>query len=130
MILVDSSIWIDFFNGVDSSKTTLLDYALSTQTILVGDIILAEVLQGCDIDSDYEIVKERLSRLECISLVGKQNAIRSSQNYRYLRSKGVIVRKTVDMLIGTWCIEQGVPLLHNDKDFDRIALHLPLELAK
>ncbi len=128
MILVDSSIWIDFFNGVESSKTKLLDNALGTQTILMGDIILAEVLQGCD--NDYEMVKERLSHLECISLVGKEIAIRSSQNYRLLRSKGVIVRKTVDMLIGTWCIEYRVPLLHNDKDFDRIALHLPLELAK
>ena len=130
MILIDSSVWIDYFNGVDSNKTKLFDTVLESQSILLGDVILAEVLQGFDKDDDFDKVKEYLSWLECVSLVGREIAIRSSANYRFLRSNGVTIRKTVDMLIGTWCIENRISLLHNDKDFDRIAMYLPLETVK
>jgi len=130
MFLIDSSVWVDYFNGVDSNKTNLLYTFLEYQSILLGDVILAEVLQGIDKDDDYDKVKEYFSWLDCVSLVGRENAIRSSANYRFLRSKGVTIRKTVDMLIGSWCIENKISLLHNDKDFDRIAMYLPLEIVK
>jgi len=130
MILVDTSVWIDYFNGVQTWQTDSLDTILSEDSVLIGDIILAEILQGFDKDSDYKKAKEALEPLECIDLGGKKMAIKTASNFRFLRSKGVTIRKTVDMLIGTWCIETEIELLHNDKDFDRIALHLPLKVIK
>jgi len=130
MILVDTSVWIDYFNGTQSWQVEFFDSILSEESVLVGDIILAEILQGFDSDSDYKKAKEALAPLECIDLGGKKLAIKTASNFRFLRSKGVTIRKTVDMLIGTWCIETEIELLHNDKDFDRIALHLPLKVIK
>jgi predicted nucleic acid-binding protein len=130
MILVDTSVWIDYFNGVQTWQVEALDSILSEELVLVGDIILAEILQGFDKDSDYKKAKEALEPFECIDLGGKKLAIKTASNFRFLRSKGVTIRKTVDMLIGTWCIESEVELLHNDKDFDRIALHLPLKVIR
>lgn len=130
MILVDTSIWIDYFNGVPSWKTNKLDDALSEETVLMGDIILVEILQGFDKDSDFRLAKEALDPLECMTLGGKELAIKTASNFRFLRSKGVTIRKTVDMIIGTWCIETNVQLLHNDKDFDQIAFHLPLSIIR
>ena len=130
MILVDTSVWIDYFNGARSWQVDFFDTILSEESVLVGDIILAEILQGFDSDSDYKKAKEALDPLECIDLGGKKLAIKTASNFRFLRSKGVTIRKTVDMLIGTWCIETEIELLHNDKDFDRIALHLPLKVIK
>jgi predicted nucleic acid-binding protein len=128
MILADTSVWIDYFNGVQCWQTDSLDTFLSKDLVLIGDIILAELLQGFDKDSDYMKAKEALDPLECIDLGGKKLAIKTASNFRFLRSRGVTIRKTVDMLIGTWCIETEIELLHNDKDFDRIALHLPLKV--
>jgi predicted nucleic acid-binding protein len=130
MILVDTSVWIDYFNGVPSWQADALDSLLSEELVLIGDIILAEILQGFDLDPDFRKAREALQPLECIHLGGKQLAIKAATNFRFLRSKGVTIRKTVDMLIGTWCIESEVELLHNDKDFDRIARHLPLKVIK
>ena len=130
MILVDTSVWIDYFNGVQTWQTDTLDAILSEELVLVGDIILAEILQGFDKDSDYKKAEEALEPFECIDLGGKKLAFKTASNFRFLRSKGVTIRKTVDMLIGTWCIESGVALLHNDKDFDRIAIHLPLRVIR
>ncbi len=128
MILVDTTVWIDYFNGVQSWQVDALDSFLSEELILIGDIILAELLQGFDKDTDFKKVKEALEPFECMDLGGKKLAIKTASNFRYLRSKGVTIRKTVDMLIGTWCIESKIELLHNDKDFDQIALHLPLKV--
>lgn len=128
MILVDTTVWIDYFNGVQTWQVDALDSFLSEELVLIGDIILAEILQGFDKDSDYKRAKEALEPFECIDLGGKKLAIKTASNFRFLRSKGVTIRKTVDMLIATWCIETEVDLLHNDKDFDRIALHLPLKV--
>jgi predicted nucleic acid-binding protein len=130
MILVDTSVWIDYFNGVQTWQADTLDAILSDELVLVGDIILAEILQGFDKDSEYKKAKEALESFECIDLGGKKLAIKTASNFRFLRSKGVTIRKTVDMLIGTWCIESEVALLHNDKDFDRIAMHLPLKVIR
>ena len=128
MILVDTGVWIDYFNGVENKQTESLDRILSEQTVLVGDIILTEILQGFDSDKEYRLAKQALEPLDCVHLGGKSLAIKAASNFRFLRSKGVTVRKTVDMLIGSWCIEHEVNLLHNDKDFDQIATQLPLKI--
>lgn len=128
MILVDTSVWIDYFNGIENDQTNSLDRSISEQTILLGDIILVEILQGFDSDSDFKKAKKALDHLSCVQLGGKSLAIKAATNFRFLRSKGVTIRKTVDMLIGSWCIEHEIALLHNDKDFDQIAIHLPLKV--
>ena len=128
MILVDTSVWIDYFNGVSTKQTESLDRILSEQSVLVGDIILTEILQGFDSDKEFRLAKQALDHLDCVHLVGKSLAIKAASNFRFLRSKGVTIRKTVDMLIGSWCIEHEVELLHNDKDFDQIVTHLPLQI--
>jgi len=128
VILVDTSVWVDYFNGVENKQTESLDQILSEQSVLVGDIILAEILQGFDSDKDFRLAKQALDPLDCVHLGGKSLAIKAASNFRLLRSKGVTIRKTVDMLIGSWCIEHDVELLHNDKDFDQIATQLPLQI--
>ncbi len=128
MILVDTSVWIDYFNGVINKQTETLDRLLSEKSVLIGDIILTEVLQGFDSDKEFRWAKQALDPLDCVHLGGKPLAIKAASNVRFLRSKGITIRKTVDMLIGTWCIEHDVELLHNDKDFDQIATQLPLRV--
>ena len=128
MILVDTSVWIDYFNGVANKQTESLDRTLSEQSVLVGDIILTEILQGFDSHKEFRLAKQALDPLDCVHLGGKSLAIKAASNFRFLRSKGVTVRKTVDMLIGSWCIEHEVELLRNDKDFDQIATQLPLQI--
>lgn len=129
MTLVDTSVWIDYFNGNRSVKTDYLNEILSDEIVLIGDIILAEILQGFREDSDFRKAKKALNHLECVHLGGKELAIKAASNFRKLRSKGITIRKTVDMLIASWCIESGVPLLENDKDFERISSQLPLQLV-
>ncbi len=128
MILVDTSVWIDYFNGIENKQTESLDRILSEQSVLLGDIILTEILQGFDNDKEFRLAKQALEPLDCVHLGGKSLAIKAASNFRFLRSKGVTIRKTVDMLIGSWCIEHEVELLHNDKDFDQIATQLPLQI--
>ena len=117
MTLVDTSVWIDYFNGLKNSHTDKLDNLLTSELVVIGDIILAEILQGFRIDADYRNAKEYLDSLVCFSISNKNIAIRSAENFRYLRKRGITIRKTTDMLIGTFCIENNIPLLHNDKDF-------------
>ncbi len=128
MILIDTSVWIDYFNGVENKQTESLDRILSDQTVLVGDIILTEILQGFNSDKEFRLAKQALDPLDCVHLGGKSLAIKAASNFRFLRSQGVTIRKTVDMLIGSWCIEHEVELLHNDKGFDQIATQLPLQI--
>ena len=117
MILVDTSVWIDYFNGKKNGQTDKLDELLSNEQIILGDIILAEILQGFRKEDDYQKAKEYLGSLTCLSISNKNIAIKSAEKFRYLRKRGVTIRKTTDMLIGTFCIENQIPLLHNDKDF-------------
>jgi len=126
MILVDTSVWIDYFNGVRNWQTDALDAALFEDWVLTGDIILAEILQGFDRDSDFHKARQALDSLDCVRLGGKALALEAATHYRTLRAQGVTVRKTVDMLIASYCIRTGTTLLHNDNDFERIARHLPL----
>ena len=128
MILVDSSVWIDYFNGRKTWQTDLLDKLLSDVPIIIGDLILAEILQGFRSDNDYKTAKSFLSDLLFRQMGGYQVAVQSAQNYRTLRKKGVTVRKTIDVIIGTYCILEGLPLLHDDRDFEPMESHLSLKI--
>ena len=127
MILVDSSVWIGYFNGISTWQTDLLDSCLSDIPIVMGDLILAEVLQGFKSDRDYEAAKDLLGALPFRQIGGYNVAIQSAHNYRVLRKSGVTVRKTIDVIIGTFCIIEDLPLLHDDRDFDPMASHLSLK---
>jgi len=126
MILVDSSVWIDYFNGVESTETALLDEFLSTDTICIGDVILAEVLQGFSSDRDYKLAKEILIELPIYQIVTPELALVSADNYRKLRQKGITIRKSVDSWIPTFCIENKISLLFSDRDFNPYVEHLGL----
>lgn len=121
MILVDSSVWVDYFNGAKTLDTDLLDSLLGEELIIMGDLILVEVLQGFQSNKDFEIAKKELSKFPFVEMLNKELAVESAVNYRKLRKNGVTVRKTIDVLIGTFCIHHQVSLLHNDRDF------LPME---
>ena len=125
--MVDSSVWIDYFNGKRSWQTDLLDHMLSNVPIIMGDLILTEVLQGFKSDKDYKAAKNYLSELPFRQMGGYNVAVQSAQNYRKLRKIGVTVRKTIDIIIATFCIIEGLTLLHDDRDFDPIASHFPLK---
>lgn len=130
MILVDSSVWIGYFNGIINPQTDWLDSALGKKIIIVGDIILAEVLQGFKSDRDFNKAKELLSNFRFTEMLGQELAIESAKNYRILRKKGVTVHKTIDVIIGTFCIHHNISLLHDDQDFDPLTKHLGLQAVK
>ena len=129
MILVDSSVWIDYFNGKPTWQTDLLDSYLSDVPIIMGDLILTEVLQGFKSDKDFETARSFLSALPFRQMGGYNVAVYSAQNYRKLRKAGIAVRKTIDVIIATFCIIEGFTLLHDDHDFDPIASHFPLKTS-
>jgi predicted nucleic acid-binding protein len=122
--LVDSSVWIDYFRGVDSAETRLLDGLLSSEPVLIGDIILAEVLQGFQHDRDFNRALQLMNTLELVTIGGREVAIEAALNFRRLRAQGVTVRKTIDTLIATRCIIDGLSLLYSDRDFDPFVEHL------
>jgi predicted nucleic acid-binding protein len=126
MILVDSSVWIDYFNGSETAETGLLDGLLGREPVAVGDLVLAEVLQGFRDDSDYRIARDMLRSLAVFDMLGEARAIKVAQNYRALRRQGITVRKTTDAVIATFCIEERLPLLYSDRDFDPFVEHLGL----
>ena len=125
-LVVDSSVWIDYFNGQKSAETDALDAALSVEEILIGDLILAEVLQGFRKESDFHMAQELLNHFSTVSMLGPDMAIKSAANYRKLRQQGITVRKTIDVMIATYCIEHALPLLYSDLDFDPMVQHLGL----
>jgi predicted nucleic acid-binding protein len=130
MILVDSSVWIGYFNGKISPQTDRLDSALGKEIIIVGDLILAEVLQGFKSDSDFNKAKKLLSNFRFMEMLGLKLAVKSAENYRLLRKKGVTIRKTIDVIIGTFCIHHNISLLHDDQDFDPLTKLLGLKIVK
>jgi predicted nucleic acid-binding protein len=130
MILVDSSVWIGYFNGKINPQTDWLDSVLGREIIIVGDLILAEVLQGFKSDLDFHKAKELLSNFQFMEMLGQALAIKSAENYRFLRRKGVTVRKTIDVIIGTFCIHHNISLLHDDQDFDPLTKYLKLDAVK
>ena len=129
MIFVDSSVWIDYFNGATNTQTDYLDGLLGKEPIALGDLVLIEVLQGFRRDRDYRIAREMLTSLRLFTLGGQDIALQSAHNFRLLRKKGITVRKTIDVLIATFCIANNLPLLHSDKDFEPFHLHLKLRSA-
>lgn len=129
MILVDSSVWIDYFNGRTTSRTDWLDTALGSEFLVMGDIILTEVLQGFQSDKDFATAKDLLLTLPFMEMGGQELAIESAMNYRFLRKKGVTVRKTIDVMIGTFCIHNRIALLHSDKDFEPMEKYLQLKTS-
>lgn len=129
MIIVDSSVWIDYFNGVRCSETDELDALLGVLPLAVGDVILVEALQGFRRDADYEMVKDLMRSLVIVEMLGEANAVKCAENYRALRKHGISVRKTIDVFIATYCIENNCPLLFRDKDFLPFVEHLGLRAA-
>lgn len=126
MILVDSSAWIDYFRGASTNEVQALDRLLGNEPLAIGDLILAEVLQGFDDDGDFNKVRKLLTTLVVVELGGQEIAIQAAKNFRALRRLGVTVRKTIDAIIATRCIESGYLLLHCDRDFDPFERHLGL----
>jgi len=117
MIFVDSSVLIDYFNGINNRQVEKLDEILGKDIVVIGDYILVEVLQGFKKDKDYETAKNILGAFPCLNMLGEEIAVKSAENYRTLRKKGITIRKTIDVIISTFCIENDLQLLHNDKDF-------------
>lgn len=127
MWIVDSSVWIDYFNGVVTPETECLDAALGHRELGIGDIILCEVLQGFRDDRDYERAQAALLKFPVFTIGGRTLALQSAANYRTLRRRGATVRKTIDCLIATFVIERGHRLLYSDRDFDAFVAHLGLQ---
>ena len=129
MILVDSSIWVDYFRGVSTTQTGKLHSLLDSEPLAIGDLILAEVLQGFTNNSDFNKAKGLLTSLDVVNIGGIDIAIQAAKNFRTLRGFGITVRKTIDTLIATRCIESGYVLLHNDRDFEPFVKHLKLRVV-
>ncbi len=129
MIFVDSSVWIDYFNGKSSPEVTNLDSLLGVESVSTGDLILVEVLQGFRNDKDYKIAKNLLTSLTVFNMLDSNIAIKSADNFRSLRKKGITIRKTVDSIIATFCIQNKLSLLHSDRDFKPFHKHLRLKNA-
>lgn len=126
MIVVDSSVWIDFLNGRNAPHVRRLRAVLGTEEIIVGDLMLCEVLQGLGSERAAKDVELLLRRFAIVAMAGDAIAVAAARNFRSLRGRGIAIRKTLDLLIGTWCIENRRPLLHNDSDFHPMARHLGL----
>ena len=129
MILVDSSVWIDYFRSADTPQVALLDSLLGRSPLAVGDLIAAEVLQGIRDEREFKRVKKTLDAFEHIDLAGYDLAVKASGNYRSLRAMGITLRKTIATVIATRCIEDGLTLLHADRDFLPFSQHLGLRVA-
>jgi predicted nucleic acid-binding protein len=129
VILVDSSVWIDYFRGVVSPETERLDALLGIEPLATGDLILTEVLQGFATDREFNQARKLLTSLVIFDLAGREIAIQAAKNFRQLRARGITARKTIDTIIATHCIEHGHALLYSDRDFDPFVHHLGLRSA-
>lgn len=127
MIIVDSSVWIEYFNGKNTPEVATLDQLLETELLAIGDLILAEVLQGFRQDKDYQTAQGLLTSLTLFEMLGIDMAMQSANNFRTLRQQGITVRKTIDVMIATFCIENGHKLLFSDRDFRPFVEHLGLQ---
>jgi predicted nucleic acid-binding protein len=129
LILVDSSVWIAYFRGTATPQAERLDDLLGTDDLAIGDLNLVEVLQGFDSEGDFNRAKAMLTALTVVELGGQEIAVQAARNFRTLRSRGVTIRKTIDTVIATWCIERGCILLHDDRDFEPFVTHLGLRVV-
>jgi len=129
VILVDSSVWIDYFRGKNTSQTGRLDVLLGNELLVTGDLVMAEVLQGFGRDRDFKLARELLTSLEVLELAGRNIAVQAARNFRALRAGGVTIRKTIDTIIATHCMVNDLALLYSDKDFDPFVKYLGLRSA-
>ncbi|MDQ7000121.1 MAG: PIN domain nuclease [Mariprofundus sp.] len=125
-LLVDSSVWIDYFNGRYSAETDALDRILGVDEVIIGDLILTEVLQGFRQEQDYHKAREIMRHFPVVTMLEPDMAVRAADNYRRLRRQGITVRKTIDVMIASYCIEHALPLLYADRDFDPAVQYLGL----
>ncbi len=130
MIIIDTSVWIDYFNGTETSQTNTLDGLLGNEPLAIGDLILTEILQGFRSDSDFKAAKNLLTTLDIFEMLGLENAIKSAENYRLLRKRGITIRKTADVIIATYCIAENHALLFSDRDFIPFVEKLGLQEVK
>ena len=128
MVLVDTSVWVDYFNGAATPETNELDALLGSGRILIGDLILAELLQGFASDRDYRRARGLLAELPYADLAGSDVALAAAEHCRRLRARGFTVRKTIDVIIGTFCILNSHDLLHSDRDFEPMERALGLRV--
>lgn len=126
MILVDSSVWIDYFRGTATAQTDRLEALLGSEPLAIGDLILTEVLQGFAVQREFNEARRLLGSLVFVVLGGDDVALKAANNYRRLRTLGITVRQTIDTVIATRCIVSGYALLHDDRDFDAFEKHLGL----
>jgi len=129
VILVDSSVWIDPLRDTVTGPVSQLRSLISSEELLVGDLILCEVLQGLRTDAEAALVEDALREFEVVPLVDAELAVKAAANYRFLRRRGITIRKTIDLLVGTYCIERGHLLLHSDRDFAPMESFLGLQTA-
>ena len=129
MIFVDTSVWIDYFNGKVLPETERLHQALGLEDVIIGDLIALEILQGFRQDKDYKAAKEMLNAFTQYTLLGPNAVLACAENYRRLRKKGITIRKTADVIIATFCIDRKIPLLFSDRDFHPFVEHLGLSSA-
>ena len=129
MIVVDSSAWIDYFTGRKTPAAERLDSLLGEELVVIGDLMLIEVLQGFRADKDFRQARKLLLSLTVVNMLDTTIALKSAANFRTLRKKGITVRKTIDAIIATYCIENKLPLLHSDKNFQPFHNHLKLKNA-
>lgn len=130
MILVDSSVWIDHFRGNDTPQVARLDTLLASEPVAIGDLMLAEVLQGFSSERDFNRARRLLTGLTVIEIGSAEVAVQAARHFRTLRALGITVRKTIDTLIATRCIADGLTLLHSDRDFDAFEQHLGLQVLR
>jgi predicted nucleic acid-binding protein len=128
MIFLDSTVLIDYFNGKNNWQVEVLDSILGKELVVIGDYVLTEVLQGFRNEKEFQKAKTILLSFPCFDIGGKEIAIQSAKNYRFLRKKGITVRKTIDTMIATFCIQNKFTLLHNDRDFDPFNKFLNLKV--
>jgi predicted nucleic acid-binding protein len=130
MVIVDSSVWINLLGGKQNPETEWLEREIPRQALALTDLILCEVLQGVRDDAASRQVRSSLLRFEILDCGGLTVAIAAAENYRILRGRGITIRKTIDCLIATFCIEEGHSLLHRDRDFEPFERYLGLRLIR
>ncbi|MGL4487815.1 MAG: type II toxin-antitoxin system VapC family toxin [Rhizobiaceae bacterium] len=128
MLVVDTSVWIDYFRGTESTQAALLDREISQTRIIVPDLVLAEILRGLPNETIARQIEQQLQAFHSVTIGGAEIAIKTAANYRRLRSLGMTVRGTIDLLIATWCVENEIPLLHSDRDFTTMQQHMGLQI--
>jgi len=128
MVIVDTSVWIDYFGGILNAHTDWLDQRLGVEPFGLTDLILCEILQGIRSDGQFQKVRKALASFDLFSTGGEELAVRSAENFRFLRARGQTVRTTMDCLIATFCVVRGHALLHKDRDFTAFARHLGLQV--